>query len=176
MAHGERARRLANNCGRDYWSRRWRDTMPDIIDEIDALHAKATPGPLETHGIVGHIEIVSMRSHMAPIVPVARCYSTSCDGPSGAPTFREAMVNADIIVALVNHWPAISARLREAERHMSALAAINTGLVGIGRNGTNYRQWCAWRQTHGGTDGPTAISEDLLTAIETAIAAGKETT
>lgn len=75
---------------------------------------------------------------------------------------------------LVKHWPALSARLREAERSMAALAAVNTGLVGIGRNGTNYRQWCAWRQTHGGTDGPTAISEDLLTAIESALAA-KET-
>ena len=26
MAHGERSRRLANNCGRDYWSRRGGNT------------------------------------------------------------------------------------------------------------------------------------------------------
>lgn len=116
-------------------------TMPDIIDEVDALHAKAkqADADLETADIEdSHAFLsISQRHH----------------------EFQDAMLNA---------WPAISARLREAERHMSALAAINTGLVGIGRNGTNYRQWCAWRQTHGGTDGPTAISEDLLTAIEAA--------
>ena len=125
--------------------------MPDIIDEIDALHAKATPGPLETHGIVGHIEIVSMRSHMAPIVPVARCYSTSCDGPSGAPTFREAMVNADIIVALVNHWPAISARLREAERKAKAWDEIKDNIHPLeGGTGQHEGYVCDswWHENH----------------------------
>ena len=153
--------------------------MPDIIDEIDALHAKATPGPLETHGIVGHIEIVSMRSHMAPIVPVARCYSTSCDGPSGAPTFREAMVNADIIVALVNHWPAISARLREAERkarcfdHIMEHSEWHRYDVGTDERSDHV----AFRVAAGSDLSCRATREHaVVTAIESALAAGKETT
>ena len=147
--------------------------MPDIIDEIDALHAKATPGPLETHGIVGHIEIVSMRSHMAPIVPVARCYSTSCDGPSGAPTFREAMVNADIIVALVNHWPAISARLREADRKYEEMFVMHhLGANIIHHEDGTFEGYV--RTTNTRVTGKTA--HELRVAIEYALAAGKGTT
>lgn len=70
---------------------------------------------------------------------------------------------------------ALNARIAELERRAKAFDAIASGVIGIGRNGTNYRQWCAWSQSHGGPDGKTCIDTDLFAAIEAALAA-KETT
>ena len=144
--------------------------MPDIIDELDRLHAKATPGEWFYVASMTDEESMTAGGTYADVVVASEDDDSSPASVIDGPSDRDA----ELIASLRSHWPAISARLREAERSMAALAAVNTGLVGIGRNGTNYRQWCAWRQTHGGTDGPTAISEDLLTAIESALAA-KET-
>lgn len=99
--------------------------MSDIIDTIDRLHAKATPGRWEVHGIVGHIEVLTMDAHTAPVVPIARFHALNTDGPSGAPEFNVATSNAEFASALVNNWPAISARLREAERKATGFANIS---------------------------------------------------
>jgi hypothetical protein len=121
--------------------------MSDIIDEIDRLHAEATPGPWR--------------------LSEGGCY---IDGKDGEVADCSSERNGRLIHALLNNWPALRDRLREAERRAKAFDLIASGRIGISRNNTNYRQWVAWQSGEGGSiDGQPSLNPDLLTAIETAL-------
>lgn len=130
--------------------------MPDIIDEIDRLEREATPGPWKADWRdTNHYEITAGPGERYWIVE-----DQDAHGP-----------DLDLIVALRNNWPALRDRLRKAK----AFDAVARGDVGIGcrpnSNDTMKRDWVAYQLTP-----PRRCSNDLLTAIEAAIAAGKETT
>lgn len=104
--------------------------MPDLdLAELDRLHAEATPGLWQVHGVLGQVEITSMASTFAPFVPIAHCHYAAPVGPSGAPTFAEAVANAELIVHLVNNWDALRARIAELERKARAFDAIESGEI-----------------------------------------------
>ena len=60
-------------------------------------------------------------------------------------------------------------------RKAAAFDAIASGGVGIGRNGSNYNQWCAFATSRAETDGPTFVSFNLLEAIESALSVDRQT-
>lgn len=75
---------------------------------------------------------------------------------------------------LVKHWPALSARLREAERKGRALDLLNAETVWVSRWRTPKDGLCWSASTWMDGMVEERFSNDLLTAIEAAIAA-KET-
>lgn len=89
--------------------------MSDIIDELDRLHAKATPGPW-----------VALRSPE----DVDECFCISGERQITYERREGYAVEGDdahLIVALVNAWPALSDRLRKAERERDELRTAVTG-------------------------------------------------
>jgi len=73
----------------------------NTIEKLDELHSKATSGPWREYknGLYSQV--------LAADAPVTKCVE------SHAPCWAE---DAQLIIALHNAWPAISAVLRQAER------------------------------------------------------------
>ncbi len=125
--------------------------MPDLdLAELDRL-CKATPGLWQVHGVLGQVEIASMASTFAPFVPIAHCHYAAPAGPSGAPTFAEAVANAELIVHLVNNWDALRARIAELERKAAAWDAVK-GNIHEAASGTGkfegYECDAWWHEEH----------------------------
>ena len=113
--------------------------MSDIIDEIDRLHAEATPGPW--------------------ILSAGECF---IDGKDDEVCDCSYDRDGRLIHAIVNNWPAIRDRLREAERRAKAFDLIASKVV--------YAVMCGdkWAAKQKGTSGLSSLDFDLLTAIEAA--------
>ena len=123
--------------------------MPDItktLEELDRLHAEATPGPwkaIDRFGIQG-----------------ADLTKVHDDRPR----------SADLIVALHNAYPALRARIAELERKAKAFDTIADRSVTIQPQPAS---WCVWH-VPGAPVFTQTLLEAVETAIEAAIAA-KET-
>ena len=125
--------------------------MPDIINEIDKAHANAARGPVRRCDASGTIE--------------------SADGVFIASGTWPG--EGDMYVALRNHWPTISARLREADRKYEEMFVMHhLGANIIHHEDGTFEGYV--RTTNTRVTGKTA--HELRVAIEYALAAGKGTT
>ena len=147
--------------------------MSDIIDELDRLQDTIEGFPKRStikelaSALERRIEIVN--EHWPALSARLREAERERDEWKLA-----SSKNGDAMIGYQSRAIVAEQRLVEAERKANAFDEVAEGRIGIGRNGTNYRQWCAWRQGHGCPDGPTSVSANLLTAIQAALAA-KET-
>jgi len=87
-------------------------TMPDIIDEIDRLHAEATPGPWQRDldrkcGDYGIGAAVPEFDGEYAVLMQPNCHVTN------------HQANVGLTIALRNNWPALRDRLVAAERKAS---------------------------------------------------------
>lgn len=83
--------------------------MTDIIDEIDRLHAEATPGPWQRDldrkcGDYGIGAAVPEFDGEYAVIMQPNCHVTN------------HQANVGLTIALRNNWPALRDRLRDAER------------------------------------------------------------
>ena len=138
--------------------------MSDIIDEIDALHAKATPGDWFYVASMTDEEAMRPGGAYADVVVANEDEDSSptsvLDGPSDK--------DAELIASLKNNWPALSARLREAERKAEAFDAIANGNV-VFEFDPGFRKYAA--RTNASCN---FWSVDLLTAIESVLRGQKD--
>ena len=88
------------------------------LDELDALHAAADPGPWKLDRQRTYARAAGPGEWVTR--PIAVDYS---NGP------RAALPNLYAIVALKNNWPAFSARLRAAEAEVERLRGALRAMV-----------------------------------------------
>ena len=134
--------------------------MSDIIDELDRLHAKATPGDWFYVASMTDEEAMCPGGTYADVVVASEDEDSDptsvLDGPSDK--------DAELIASLKTNWPALSARLREAERKARAFDAIASGDVEL----YEIHRPAYWT-VETTSDPLCAVSDpDLLTAIEAA--------
>lgn len=102
--------------------------MPVDLDELDAIHARTTPGVWATTedpiGGKGHHTMVCLpRASGLYNTWIAECHSNWRDAIRGEHriSWLEATRNATLITALHNAYPAMSAELREARAEIGRL-------------------------------------------------------